>query len=146
MGSPLAPVIACLYMEYFETELRHSLDGPQPSLWARYIDDIILQWKHSREEFAIFLGKLNQLEPLINLTVEWESSDSSHIGSYNMQFLDLLIKRSSSGFSFSIYRKPTATNLYTHFFSAHMLHTKIGVVSNLFLRALKFRSKEFLKN
>ena len=78
MGSPLAPVLACLYMEFFETELRLSLPGPQPSFWARYIDDIILQWAHSLEEFNIFLLRLQQVEPLIKLKVEWEVSDPAH--------------------------------------------------------------------
>ena len=67
MGSPVAPVLANLYMEYYETELWHSLPGPQPPLWLRYMDDILLQWKHSIEEFNIFLQRLNNLDPLINL-------------------------------------------------------------------------------
>ena len=40
MGSPLAPIMACLYMEYYETELVYSISGPQPSVWYRYKDDI----------------------------------------------------------------------------------------------------------
>ena len=43
MGSPLAPILACLYMEMYESELRHNIQGQQPSFWVRYIDDILLQ-------------------------------------------------------------------------------------------------------
>ena len=89
MGSPLAPVLACLYMEFFESELRLSLPGHQPSFWARYIDDIILQWAHSLEEFNIFLRRLQQVEPLIKLKVEWEVSDPAHTNQAIMPFLDL---------------------------------------------------------
>ena len=77
MGSPFAPIIACLYMEFFETEFRLSLHGLQPSLWLRYIDDIILQWAYSLEEFNIYLRKLTQIEELINFPVEWEKNDPS---------------------------------------------------------------------
>ena len=35
MGNPLAPVVAGLYMEFYESELRYTLPGPQPSFWVR---------------------------------------------------------------------------------------------------------------
>ena len=133
-------------MEYFETELRHSIQGPQPSFWVRYIDDILLQWSGSLDEFNTFFNKLTNVEDLINLQTEWESTDPTQPGHSTMPFLDLLIQRSPSGFSFSIYRKPTATDLYTHYYSAHPLSTKKGVLIGLFLRGLKLCSPESLPN
>ena len=57
MGSRLTPVLACLYMEYFESELRLSLNGPQPSFWVRYIDDILIQWPHSfRDSYKLSIS------------------------------------------------------------------------------------------
>ena len=40
MGSPLSPIIACLYMEYIEKKyiLPRLLPGTK---WLRYIDDVI---------------------------------------------------------------------------------------------------------
>ena len=146
MGSPLDPVLACRYMEYFESEFKDTLGVQQPSFWARCIDDIILQWCYTKVEFNIFLNKLNQLESLIKLSLEWETTDPDNDAQGKMPFLDLYIHRSSEGFSFSIYRKPTSTNLYTHYYSAHTLNTKIGVVSSLFLRALRLCCKQFLKD
>ena len=146
MGSPLAPVLACLYMEYFETELRQKIPGLQPSFWVRYIDDILLQWSGSLEEFNIFLSKLNQVEDLIKLKVEWETTDPIQLDHANIPFLDLLIKRSPSGFLFSVYRKPTATDLYTHFYSSHPLSTKIGVLTGLYLRGFRICSPETLES
>ena len=64
MGSPLAPVLACLYMGYFETELRHNICGPQPSFWVRYIDDILLQWSGSLDELNTFSISLHNLKIL----------------------------------------------------------------------------------
>ena len=144
MGSPLAPVLACLYMEYFETELRLSLNGPQPSYWVRYIDDILIQWPHSLEEFNIFLQRLLQIEPLIQLTTEWELKDPAMFGFAEIPFLDVKIMRSPQGLSFTIYRKPTATDMYTHFYSAHPLPTKQGILIGLFLRAFRLCSTDHL--
>ena len=138
MGSPLAPILACLYMEYLESELRMNIPGPQPSLYVRYIDDILLQWSGSLNEFNIFFSKLNLIEGLIKFQVEWETTDPTQLGHSTMPFLDLLIKRSPSGFTFSVYRKPTSVDLYTHFYSSHSLSTKKGVLIGLFLRGFKF--------
>ena len=146
MGSPLAPILACLYMEYFETELRHNIQGPQPSFWVRYIDDILLQWAGSLDEFNIYLNELTNIEDLIKLQTEWETTDPAQPGHSTMPFLDLLIQRSPSGFSFSVYRKPTATDLYTHYYSSHSLSTKKGVLIGLFLRGLNLCSPEHLPN
>ena len=110
MGSPLAPIVACLFMEYFETEIMLSIRGPLPSFWVRFIDDILLQWAYSIEEFNIFLHKLTQAENLINLQVEWESAVSTSSNHATIPFLDLNISRSPQGLNFSVYRKPTHTD------------------------------------
>ena len=126
MGSPLAPVMACLYMEFFETELLQSIPGPKPTFWVRYIDDVLIQWRHSMDEFYIFLNRLNQLENLINLKTEVETPHPVLQGHATMPFLDLLIHRSPSNLTFSIYRKPTASVSYTHWYSAKYPINKEG--------------------
>ncbi len=145
MGSPLAPIVACLYMEYFETEHLLSIRGPQPSFWVRFIDDILLQWAHGIEEFNIFLRKLNNIELLINLKVEWESFESNTPDLAIMPFLDLNIIRSPQCLKFGVYRKPTNTDLYTHFYSSHPTSTKKGTLISLFLRGHRLCSPEHLQ-
>ena len=122
------------------------IPGPQPFFWVRYIDDILLQWSGSLHEFNIFFNKLTQAEDLINLQVEWETPDPSQLGHATIPFLDLLIKRSPSGFTFSVYRKPTSTDLYTHYYSSHPLSTKRGVLIGLFLRGFRLCSPETLSD
>ena len=145
MGNPLAPIIACLYCEYWETDLRLSLRCKMPSLWYRYIDDIILQWPHSLEDFNIFFRKILGMEPLIKLKVEWEALGPTPSGSASIPFLDIRIHRSLMGFTYSVYRKPTATDMYTHCYSTHPTNTKRGVLIGLFLRALRLCSTEHLE-
>ena len=129
-------------MEYMETELLLSLPGPTPSFWVRYIDDVLIQWKHTMEEFHIFLDKLNNLESLINFTTEMETPHPSIPGHASMPFLDLLIHRTPGSFIFSIYRKPTASESYTHYNSSHSDSSKRGVIMSLVIRAKRLCSDE----
>ena len=86
----------------FETELRAKLPCKQPSLYLRYIDDIIMQWGHSLAEFQTFLNSLNNIDPHIKLKHEWEEADPEKPNTAIMPFLDLNIHRAPSGFSFCL--------------------------------------------
>ena len=66
----------------------------------------------------IFVSYIN----LTKLTDEWETLDPVHTDCASIPFLDILINRSPVGLSFSIYRKPTATDLNIHFYSFHVTH------------------------
>ena len=48
--------------------------------------------------------------------------------------------------SFSVYRKPTNSEGYLHFFSYSALYIKSGLAQSLFLRALRVCSPEFLED
>ena len=136
MGSPLSPVLANLYMEYFEVELLPTL-SLRPIMWARYVDDIFAIWPHDRAEFPAFLDALNALSPSIKFKVEWETDGV-------LPFLDANVHRSADRYTFSVYRKPMHSGMYVHFFSYHPLSVKKSVVSSLFLRALRICDPEHL--
>ena len=136
MGSPLSPVLAGLWMCHIETDLLPSLN-PRPSLWLRYVDDVFALWPHDPELFPTFLDELNHLAPSTRFTVEWEDNNK-------LPFLDTLVHREAHHFSFSVYRKPTHSGMYIHFFSYHPLRTKISVLSSLFLRAFRLCDPCFL--
>nr|BAM35674.1 putative reverse transcriptase [Penaeus japonicus] len=136
MGSPLSPVLANLFMEYFEAELLPSI-SLRPAIWLRYVDDVFALWPHDPALFPDFLDKLNSLSPSIRFKVEWEVGDQ-------LPFLDTLIHRSGDSFSFSVYRKPMHSGTYIHFFSYHPLHVKRGVATSLFLRALRICDPQHL--
>ena len=144
MGSPLACILANLFMEYFETQLRHQCPH-QPIIWWRYVDDIICIWPHGMERFQSFLDGLNQLVPSINFTTEWEVYDGDS-GIATLPFLDVLIHRSLTGVTFSIYRKSSHCHMYIHYFSNHPPHVKKGTLSGLFLRALRISSDVHLQS
>ena len=62
-----------------------------------------------------------------------------------LPFLDVLVARSERNKpTFSVYRKPTHSNSYVHAFSNHNIDVKLGVISNMFLRAYKVCDVEYL--
>ena len=136
MGSSLSPVLANLYMEYFESVLLPTLPV-LPSLWIRYVDDVFALWPHDPSLFPDFLSSLNNLAPSINFKVEWENSSK-------LPFLDVLVHKSDFRFTFSVYRKPMHSGMYIHYFSYHPQHVKKGVLVSLFLRALRICDPQFL--
>ena len=142
MGSPLACILANIFMEFFESELVNRLPL-KPAFWRRYVDDIICIWQHDIESFQPFLDGLNRLSPSIKLSVEWEVLDED-LGIAKLPFLDVLIHRSSSSVNFSVYRKPSHCHMYIHYFSHHAPSVKKGVLSSLYLRALRVSSPGFL--
>ena len=69
MGTKMAPNYANLYMTNLEME--HIFNYPvQPTYYRRYLDDIILIWSATLEEFNTFKEHLNQVHPSIKFTFE----------------------------------------------------------------------------
>ncbi len=131
MGSRLSPVLANIYMEWFEeTALAGAPAELAPKVWWRFVDDVFCIWKQCQESIPRFLDHLNGIEPQIQFTVELEQN-AKH------PFLDILITRTATTFALEIYRKKTHTDKYLHFKSRAPLSTKLGVIRTLALRALR---------
>lgn len=92
-------------MSRLENEIfqsRHPL-LPCISLWRRYVDDVFCVWTGTDEQVSEFLQFLNSIYPSIKFT--------SEIGGSKINFLDLTISLLPDSYSFSIYRKNTATDI-----------------------------------
>ena len=135
MGSPVSPVNANIYMEYFE-----SLAIPSsPTLitwWLRYVDDV-----HSatRKDQVIKLQEhLNFIDPHIKFTIKLPGTDG-------LPFLDTLTKPTSNSTESTVYRKPTHTDRYLDYNSNHPISAKLSVIHNVIHRAKQVCSTpEFL--
>ena len=70
MGNPLSPLLANIYMDFYETiHLPKICSSPLP--WYRYVDDVLCCW-NSNSDPKLFLEKLNSLVPSINFKMEIE--------------------------------------------------------------------------
>ena len=98
MGNPLSPVLANIYMEYFEKHLLNSIKD-QHIVWLRYVDDILCFWPRM---YSIdnFLVKLNSLAHSIKFTHEVEKDNV-------LPFLDVSVIRHDGTLETKVYRKPT---------------------------------------
>ena len=132
IGSPLSPVLANIYMEYFE-EMALGSTSLKPSMWLRYVDDTFILWPH-QEDVQILLDQVNLIQPSIQFTTEKEQDNK-------IPFLDVLVTRTEQGFRSSGYCKPTFTGQYLNFNSHHPYTVKKGMV-----RCLQDRAKTISSN
>ena len=136
MGSPVSPIVAKIYMEFFEDwALTSAMYAPR--LWKRYVDDtfVILQQSHSEE----LLQHINSVDPSIQFTTEEAKQDGS------MPFLVTLVTSQDDGtLTTSVYRKPTHTDLYLQWDSHHNLASKYSVINTLICKAKAVCSKSKL--
>ena len=106
MGSPCSPVVANIYMEYFENmALGPELPVPIKD-WKRYVDDvfsIIPKGNHDK-----LLKYLNSIDPHIKFTIEQPNAEGG------IPFLDTFPKPQGGGIAVAVYRKqPTWTDIWT---------------------------------
>ena len=142
MGSSLSPILANLYMEYFEVSLLPSINiiGIKVVLWKRYVDDIFALLKLTEEQsLDEFLTALNSKEPSIKFTLERSNNNS-------LPFLDVMLEYINGNFKTKVYRKATHTNSYIHYFSHHSLEIKKEVITGLFLRAFRLCAPSCLED
>ena len=77
MYSPLLPVLATIYMEYFE-EMSLGSTSPKPSMWLRFVNDTFILWLHQT-----LFDHMNLILPSIEFTMEKEQD--------KLPFLNVLV-------------------------------------------------------
>ena len=96
VGSPVSPIVANLYMEYFEKKALSTISTPRP--WMRYVDDtfVIQQEGHKQT----FLEHFNKIDPAIKFTVEGNQENGT------IPFLGALVKPAAeNSLSITMYRE-----------------------------------------
>ncbi len=130
MGNPLAPPLANLFMIKIENRAL-STGLFKTRVWLHYVDDVYCILSQSDfEKLEDILVNLNQLHQSIKFTIESEVNGS-------LPFLNVLVSADNitDGFVTRVYRKPTNTNLYIKWDSAHPVSQKIGIFKTLLHQA-----------
>ena len=137
MGSPVSPIIANIVMEHLEQlAIATAPIECKPRFFKRYVDDILEIITRGQEDQLT--EHLNQVDDTGSLKFTYECEQDGKI-----PFLDTLIVRKPDGsVKLLIYRKPTHTNQYLNFQSAHPLYHKLGVIRTLLDRNEKVVTEE----
>jgi len=131
MGSPLAPVLANMFLCHYEEKWLNECPAEfKPLLYKRYVDDTFLLFRDP-VHIPSFLEYLNNKHLNIKFTSEIEINNT-------IPFLDIFITKESTTqtkFTTSVYRKKTFTGLTTKFDSCIPNIYKLNLISTLFNRA-----------
>jgi hypothetical protein len=80
----------------------------KPASWYSYVDDIVMEWSHGKDDLQDFLQHLNNIHKSIKFMMEAEQDRT-------LLFLDVLVsRRVDQTFGRTEYRKSTHTDLYIH--------------------------------
>ena len=135
MGSPLAPILANIFMAFYEEKWLNEFEGNKPIFYRRYVDDIFAVFD-SEDEALKFFNFINNKHDNIIFTMEKEIDNK-------LSFLDVLLDNSSSSLKTSVFRKKTFTGLLTAFNSITSFSYKSGLVKCLIDRAFKINNTWF---
>ena len=120
MGSPLAPVLANLFMGYHEKNWLNNYDNAKPIVYKRYVDDIFCLFDNETVT-SLFLKYLNKQHSNIKFTSEPGKSG-------NLPFVDVNIDKKEYT---SLFHKSSYTGLVTNFLSYTPQTYKLALIKSL---------------
>ena len=138
MGSPLAPVLANIFMGHHEKLSLENLNfqGSEILFYRRYVDDTFCLF-HSEHDVIIFFDYSNSRHPNIRFTMEKEAH-------HKLPFLDVLVDNNDhNSFLTRVYHKKTFTGLLTNYLSFTSYPYKVGLIRSLVDRAYKINNTWF---
>lgn len=137
MRSPLAPVIADIFMEGLECKTLEQAHL-KSLFYHRYVDDTFIVWQHGQTAVDDFICALNSMYDSIKFTVEHE------VDGKLPSFLYILVECwSDETLSCTVYRKKTHTDLYLYRHSHHP-GQKRGIMLTLLEQAHRIAGADIL--
>ena len=130
MGSPLAPVLANLFLGHHENIWFNKCQGPSFHFYRRYVDDTFCLFSTEHDAISVF-DFLNSQYPNINFTMEKETNKV-------LAFLGICNNsKDPSCLLTSVNRKAIFTRLFTNFIGFTSFSYKIGLIRTLVERVYK---------
>jgi hypothetical protein len=116
MGAPTSSILAETYIQHMEhTQKYPILIQQQIIAYFSYVDDVLIIHDQNKANIDHTLNDFNKLQQTIKLTIEKEQE--------SINFLDIRIHWKDKNLQFSIYRKPTQTDIIIP--KTHAIHTNI---------------------
>ena len=130
MGSPLASVLAYIFMGFYESKWLNKYNLDKLKFFLRYVDDILAAFD-KKQDSLIFLNFLNNRHPNIKFTIEKQIN-------YSIAFLDVFISGiNNQNLALQTYHKSTYTRLVLNFKSFTSFSYKISLIKCLLDRSFK---------
>ena len=124
MGTPLAPVLATIFMSLYESKWLNENNFNKSKLYLRYVDDILAAFANE-PDLLNFLNFLNNRQPNIKFMVEKQIN-------YSIDFLDLFISGvNNQNLTLQTYQKWTFAGLLLKYKSFTSFSYKISVIKCL---------------
>jgi hypothetical protein len=138
MGTPVPPIIATLFVGFYEETSIIPIFSANIRLYLRYLDDIFIVWNHRQDPFSFnkFRAKLRQI-PGLSWTFEKHPTEAT--------FLDLCVYRHQHRYFTRTHQKALNLYLYPVANSAHPPGVQSGMIYGLILKYYQQNSdsKEF---
>ena len=132
MSSPLAPVLANLFMGHHENVWLENYKASKILFYRRYVDNTFGVFE-TEQDALLFFDFINTRHPNIRFTMEKEVH-------HKIPFLDVLIHNHSQGPTTTVFRKKTFTGPLTNYFRFTAPSYKIGLVRKLVDRTFKINN------
>ena len=127
MGSSLAPVLANVFMRFYESKWLNEYNLNKPKFYLRCDDEILIAFGNEHDS----LNFLNDRHPNIKFTIEKEINHS-------VTFLDKFISGiNNQNLTIETYHKSTSTGLLVNFKSFTSFSYKISLIKCLVDRSFK---------
>ena len=124
MGSSLTPVLANIFMGFYESKWLNEYILNKPKFYLRYADDILAAFEKEKDSL-IFLNFLNKRHPNIKFMIEKQINHS-------IAFLDVFFSGiNNQNLALQTYHKSTYTGLLLNFKSLTSFSYKISLTVNL---------------
>ena len=121
MDSPLAPVLANIFMGFYESNWLNEYNLNKPKFYLRYVDGILAAFDKEQDSIN-FLHFLSKRHPNIKFTIEKQINHS-------IAFLDIFISGiNNQNLTLQTYYRSTYTGLLLNFKSSTSFLYKINLI------------------
>ena len=118
MGSPLAPVLANLFLGHYENIWLNKYQGPTVHFYRRYVDDTFCLFNTEHDAISFF-DFINSQHPSITFTMEKETNKV-------LAFLDICINnKDPSSLVTPVHRKGTSLDYSLTFLALLLFHIRL---------------------
>jgi hypothetical protein len=139
MGAPTSAILAEIFIQNLEHTKIINILKKYIIDYCRYVDDILIVHNKDITNIENTLIYFNSIHPNIQFTIENETQNY-------LNYLDLTITNEHNKLTFSIFWKPTYTNLITHNDSCHPQEHKYAAINYLTNRMKTYPITESSKN